>query len=107
MAQRARAAAWMVLAAVGVAILIALAMPGCSQNQDNSPIRVSNSQGRPSLYVACSTAGSVAYVSDGRNVYRYDRAAGQGQSWQCILSQGERLDMAVQHDPREQPKDKN
>jgi hypothetical protein len=90
-----------------MAVLASLAMPGCSQNQDNSPISVSNSQGRPSLYVVCSTDGSVAYVTDGRNVYRYDRATGQGQSWQCILSQGERLEMAVQHDSREQPKDKN
>jgi hypothetical protein len=45
----------------------------------------------------------VAYVTDGRNVYRYERnVAGPAESWQCILSQGERLEMAIQHDPREQ-----
>jgi hypothetical protein len=26
----------------------------------------------------------------------------QSDAWQCILSQGERLEMAVRHDPREQ-----
>lgn len=56
------------------------------------------------LGVACSTDGSVACLTDGRNVYRYDRnASGDGESWECILSLGERLEMAVRHDPREEP----
>jgi hypothetical protein len=81
---------------------IRLTGSGCTQNQDNSPISISNSQGRL-LSVAYSTDGSVAYLTDGRNVYRYDRnAAGPAQLWQCILSQAERLDIAVQHDAREQ-----
>jgi hypothetical protein len=44
----------------------------------------------------------VAYVTDGRNVYRYERRAAGPAAWECILSQGERLEMAVRHDPREQ-----
>ncbi len=93
----------MVLAAAMTALFILLALPGCTQNQDNSPISVSSFQGRPALSVACSTDGSVAYVTDGRNIYRYERRpAGQPGSWECLLSQGERLEMAVQHDPREQ-----
>jgi hypothetical protein len=85
------------------AVLIPLTLPGCTQNQDNSPISVSSFQGRPALSVACNTDGSVAYVTDGRNIYRYERRTpGPAGSWECILSQGERLEMAVQHDPREQ-----
>jgi hypothetical protein len=85
------------------AVLVSLVIPGCTANQDNSPISISNSQGRLVLSVACNTNGSVAYVTDGRNVYRYN-ASGQPQSWQCILSQAERLEMATQRDPRkEQP----
>ncbi|MEN6578292.1 MAG: hypothetical protein ABFD90_18250, partial [Phycisphaerales bacterium] len=39
-----------------------------------------------------------------RNVYRYDHNASDvAESWECILSQGERLEMAIEHDPREQP----
>ena len=82
--------------------LMALIIPGCMQNQDNSPISVSNSQGRVVLSLACSTDGSVAYVTDGRNVYRYERGPAGPAAWECILSQGERLEMAVRHDPREQ-----
>jgi hypothetical protein len=53
--------------------------------------------------MACSTDGAVAYVTDGRNVYRYERRGVAGtEFWQCILSQSERLEMAVQHDPNEQ-----
>jgi len=81
---------------------MALIIPGCMQNQDNSPISVSNSQGRVVLSLACSTDGSVAYVTDGRNVYRYERGPAGPAAWECILSQGERLEMAVRHDPREQ-----
>jgi hypothetical protein len=90
---------------VATAALVIFVVPGCwHQNQDNSPITVNNSAGRLMLSVACSTDGSVAYVTDGRNVYRYDRSAsGRAESWQCILSQGERLEMAVERDPREQP----
>jgi hypothetical protein len=47
--------------------------------------------------------GSIAYVTDGRNVYRYVGVSGDSPTWQCILSQAERLDIATQHDPREQP----
>lgn len=102
MAQPARTIGLMAFAAAVTALLIALILPGCSQNQDNSPISISNSQGR-SLSVACSTDGSVAYATDGRNIYRYERRlAGQTAAWECILSQGERLEMAVRHDPREE-----
>lgn len=81
--------------------LLLFAIPGCTQNQDNFPISIS--QGRPALYVACSADGAVAYVTEGRNVYRSERAnAGRPTAWECILSQGERLEMAAQHDPREQ-----
>ncbi len=101
MARSAGTIGLMALAAAVTALLAPLGIPGCSQNQNNSPISIS--QGRAALSVACSTDGTVAYVTDGRNVYRYDRAAtGQAGLWQCILSQGERLDMAIQHDPREQ-----
>lgn len=97
-----RTVGFMTVTAAVTAALLSLITPGCSQNQDNSPISVHNSQGRPSLYLACSTDGSIAYVADGRNVYRYDRnAAGPAESWACILSQGERLEMAARHDPRE------
>jgi hypothetical protein len=75
------------LTAAITAILACLIIPGCTQNQDNSPISISNSQGRLALSVACNTDGSVAYVTDGRNVYRYAGASSsQPQSWQCILS---------------------
>ena len=90
------------LAAAVATILTALIIPGCTQNQDNSPISVSNSGGRAALSLACSTDGSVAYVTDGRNVYRYERRPDGPAAWECILSQGERLEMAVRHDPREQ-----
>jgi len=84
-----------------MAVLASLVISGCTANQDNSPISIS--QGRLALSVACSTDGSLAYVTDGRNVYRYaSPSSGQPQSWQCILSQAERLDIALQHDPREQ-----
>lgn len=88
---------------VVVVILTCAAIPGCfRQNQDNSPISINNSQGRPMLSVTCSQDGSIAYVADGRNVYRYDRnASGNGESWVCILSHGQRLEMAAKHDPRE------
>jgi hypothetical protein len=89
------------LVAFVTAILTALNLPGCAQNQENSPISISHSSGRM-LAVACSTDGTVAYVSDGRNIYRYDRRAPAGaSSWECILSQGERLELATRHDPRE------
>lgn len=92
-----------VVGAVGVFAFSAI--PGCfRQNQDNSPISINNSQGRLALSVACNTDGSVAYVTDGRNVYRYARnAPGSGGAWECILSQGQRLDLAAEQDPREQP----
>jgi len=103
MARSAGTIGLMALAAAVTAILMPLAIPGCKVNQDNSPISISNSQGRPALSVACSTDGSVAYVTDGRNTYRYERnPSGQAGPWECILSQGERLEMAIQHDPREQ-----
>lgn len=41
----------------------------------NAGISINNSQGRPALSVTCSQDGSIAYVTDGRNVYRYDRNA--------------------------------
>lgn len=94
-------------AAIGIsammAVLLMFVVPGCfRQNQDNSPISINNSAGRPLLSVTCSQDGSIAYVADGRNVYRYERyAAGEGESWECILSQGERLEMAAKHDLRE------
>jgi hypothetical protein len=91
----------MTLTAAVTAALLSLIIPGCTQNQDNSPISISNSQGRPSLYVACSTDGAIAYLTDGRNVYRYQHDAVPAESWACILSQGERLEMAIQHDPCE------
>ena len=103
MARPARSIGLVVLTATITAILVSLIIPGCTQNQDNSPISISHSQGRLALSVACSTDGSVAYVTDGRNVYRYaSSSADQAQSWQCILSQAQRLKMAVQHDPNEQ-----
>lgn len=105
MPQTARTMTLVALAAVAMAILTPFVMPGCAptQNQDNSPISISNVQGRPALAVTCSTDGSVAYLTDGRNVYRYERRpTGQTSSWECILSQGERQEMAVRHDPREQ-----
>jgi hypothetical protein len=88
---------------LAIAALLVFIVPGCfRQNQDNSPISISNSQGRPMLSVTCSMDGSIAYVADGRNVYRYDRnASGNGESWVCILSHGQRLEMAAKHDPRE------
>ncbi|MGE5294882.1 MAG: hypothetical protein ACM3VT_08630 [Solirubrobacterales bacterium] len=90
-------------ASATTAVLVMFVVPGCfRQNQDNSPISINNSQGRPMLSVTCSQDGSVAYVADGRNVYRYDRnAAGAGPSWECIFSQGQRLEMAAKLDPRE------
>jgi hypothetical protein len=92
---------FMALMAAATAVLVFVIIPGCSQNQDNSPISISS--GRAALSVTCSTDGSIAYVTDGRNVYRYERGtAGQAESWRCILSQGERLEMAIQHDPREE-----
>jgi len=93
--------------AIGVSIVIAALLvfivPGCfRQNQDNSPISINNSQGRPMLSVTCSQDGSIVYVADGRNIYRYDRNAPEsGESWECILSQGQRLEMAAKRDPRE------
>jgi hypothetical protein len=93
-----------VLFAAVAAIVIAFVLPGCTQNQDNSPIAITNSHGRQSLSVACSTDGSVAYLTDGRNVYRYERAAPDAvTAWQCILSYTERLELANHHDPREEP----
>jgi hypothetical protein len=101
MARSVRTVGLIALTAVFTAVLVSLVTPGCTQNQANSPISIS--QGRLALTVACSMDGSVAYLTDGRNVYRYDRnAAAPAQSWQCILSQAERLDLSVQHDPREQ-----
>jgi phage protein U len=92
-------------AAVATVALAGLVVPGCTgQNQNVSPITVNNSQGRLMLSVTCSTDGSVAYVTDGRNVYRYDHnASGTAESWECILSQGQRLEMAGKYDPRELP----
>jgi len=91
-------------AVTATVVLVSLVIPGCfHQNQDNSPISINNSQGRLALNVTCSTDGSVAYVTDGRNVYRYDHGAAAGpESWECILSQGQRLELAAQYDPREQ-----
>jgi len=103
MARSARIIGLIALTVAITAVLVSLVIPGCKANQDNSPISISNSQGRLVLSVACNTDGSVAYVTDGRNAYRYERSLpGQMDSWQCILSQAERLDMAIQHDPREQ-----
>jgi hypothetical protein len=102
MARSAKSVGVVALTAAITTVLASLVIPGCTQNQDNSPISISNSQGRLILSVACSTDGSVAYVTDGRNVYRYaSSSAGQLQSWQCILSQAERLEIAVRHDPNE------
>jgi hypothetical protein len=98
-----RVAGLIVAAALLASVLVSLTMSGCiDQVQDNSPISISNSQGRPALSVTCSVDGSIAYVTDGRNVYRYDRnASGAAESWECILSHGQRLEMAAKHDPRE------
>ena len=102
MVRLGRTAGLVAFTAAATTILTALAVPGCMQNQDNAPITVSHSQGR-ALAIACSTDGAVAYVTDGRNIYRYERRpSGPPASWECILSQGERLDLAAQHDPREQ-----
>jgi hypothetical protein len=101
MTRSIRTMGFTVLAAAVAAILPALILPGCTANQDNSPISISNSGGRAALSLACSTDGSVVYVTDGRNVYRYDHRP-TGPVWECILSQGERLEMVVRHDPREQ-----
>jgi len=92
-------------AALAALVVVFLTLPGCfRQNQDNSPISINNSQGRLVLSVSCNTDGSVAYVTDGRNVYRYARnVPGDRGSWECILSQGQRLEMATKYDPREQP----
>ena len=101
MARSVRTAGLAAVIAAGTAVLTALILPGCMQNQDNAPITVSHSPGR-ALSVACSTDGAVAYVTDGRNIYRYGRRSpAEGPSWECILSQGERLELATQHDPRE------
>ena len=95
-------------AAIGVsamtAVLVMFVVPGCfRQNQDNSPISINNSTGRPMLSVTCSQDGSIAYVADGRNIYRYERhPAEPGGRWECILSYGERLELAAEHDSREQ-----
>ncbi len=97
-----RTMGFIALAASAAAILTALTIPGCAQHQNNSPISVPNSPGRAALSLACSTDGSVAYVTDGRNVCRYERRPAGPAAWECILSQGERLEMAVRHDPREQ-----
>jgi alkylated DNA repair dioxygenase AlkB len=103
MASFIKATGFVVMVAATTAILVAFVIPGCTQNQDNSPISISNSQGRQSLSVACSTDGSVAYLTDGRNVYRYERNAPDNVApWQCILSHTERLEMANQHDSREE-----
>jgi hypothetical protein len=98
-----RATGLFLIAALMAVVVASLTIPGCiDQVQDNSPISISNSQGRPALSVTCSVDGSIAYVTDGRNVYRYDRnASGAAESWECILSQGRRLEMAAKHDPRE------
>ena len=89
------------LTAAIAAVFLTLISPGCNQN--NSPISVSTVEGRRVLSVACSTDGSVAFVTDGRNVYRYERKGIEGlESWKCILSQGERLAIAIRHDPNEQ-----
>ncbi len=101
MARSVRTVERMAFTAAATAILIAFILPGCSQSQDNSPISISNSQGR-ALSVACSTDGAVAYVTDGRNIYRYERRPASPAAWECILSQDERLELAVKHDPREQ-----
>lgn len=90
------------LTSVTTAILLSCIVPGCTQNQDNSPVNVVTSQGRRALSVTCSTDGSVAYLTDGRNVYRY-AASGAEPAWQCILSQTQRLQMAAQYDPCEAP----
>jgi len=97
-----RTVGFVALAAAVPTVLMAFILPGCTQNQDNAPISISNSGGRAALSLACSTDGSVAYVTDGRNVYRYKRRPAGAAAWECILSQGERLEMAVRHDPREQ-----
>lgn len=93
----------MALTATITPAFVSLVIPGCTANQDNSPISISNSQSRLVLSVACNTDGSVAYVTDGRNVYCYaSPSPSEPQSWQCILSQAERLEVAMQHDSREQ-----
>jgi hypothetical protein len=92
------------VASIAIAVSLSFIVPGClRQNQDNSPISINNSTGRPMLSVTCSQDGSIAYVADGRNIYRYDRdASGAGPAWECILSHGQRLETAAKHDPREQ-----
>ncbi len=100
MARSVRMIGLTALAAIATAVLAALIIPGCTAVNDNQPISIS--QGRASLSVACSTDGAIAYLTDGRNVYRYDRAtAGPSGLWECILSQTERQEMAVRHDSRE------
>ena len=86
--------------AILTAIVLASLLPGCTQNQENSPISINNSEGRLLLSVTCSADGAVAYATDGRNVYRYDRAA-TTEPWHCILSHTERLELAHRYDPRE------
>lgn len=104
MARFAKTTGLIILTLTVMATLIAFVLPGCSQNQDNSPISISNFQGRQAISVACSADGSVAYATDGRNVYRYERTApDMAASWQCILSHTERLELAHHHDPREEP----
>jgi len=47
--------------------------------------------------------GSVAYVTNGRNVYRYERQASDHvAAWRCILSHVERVELADCHDSREE-----
>ncbi len=99
--------ALVVVTVVAVAVLMSLGLRGCvnaNQNQNNSPISISKPQGRPALSVTCSADGSIAYATDGRNVYRYEHdPAGGAGTWRCILSQGERLALAIRHDPNEAP----
>jgi len=97
MARPVKTVALLAFSAGATAILIFAAMAGCQPNQNNSPISINNSRSRPSLSVACSTDGAVAYVTDGRNVFRYDRTpVGQASVWQCILTETERQDLAMQ-----------
>jgi hypothetical protein len=105
MRECARVASVVAVVVGAVGVFAFMAIPGCfRQNQDNSPISINNSQGRLALSVTCNTDGSVAYVTDGRNVYRYVRNVPGGDgAWECILSQGQRLELAVQYDPREPP----
>jgi hypothetical protein len=52
--RRVRTAGLLAFTAATTAAFVALVTPGCVQNQDNSPISISHSQGRPALSIASS-----------------------------------------------------